>query len=150
MTHSPSDHEESQLTELPRLSARAPGASLAGALRQTDGGLARGLGWFSIGLGLAELLAPRRLGRAIGVGHHPVLLPLLGLREIGSGIGILGSGGSAGTVRSRVYGDAMDLALLGYAFASKPWQRGRIAAAVAAVLGVTALDVLCSKQRSQM
>ena len=150
MTQSPSDHERSQLTELPRLSSRGPGASVARALRQHNGELARGLGWFSIGLGLAEVLAPRRLGRAIGVGHHPVLLPLLGLREIGSGIGILSSGGSAGTVRSRVYGDAMDLALLGYAFASKPWQRGRIAAAVAAVVGVTALDMVCSRQRSRM
>jgi threonine dehydrogenase-like Zn-dependent dehydrogenase len=30
-------------------------------------GLARALGWFSIGLGLAEVTAPRRFARAIGV-----------------------------------------------------------------------------------
>jgi len=29
--------------------------------------LARGLGWFSIGLGLAEVLAPRTLTRALGL-----------------------------------------------------------------------------------
>ena len=30
-------------------------------------GLARGLGWFSIGLGLVEVLAPETLGRALGM-----------------------------------------------------------------------------------
>src|SRR5690349_14118930 len=30
-------------------------------------GLTRALGWFSVGLGLTELLAPRALARAIGV-----------------------------------------------------------------------------------
>ncbi|MGN6642365.1 MAG: hypothetical protein ACTHKU_05125, partial [Verrucomicrobiota bacterium] len=47
--------------------------------------LARGLGWFSIGLGLAGLLAPRRLGRTAGVGEHPGLIRLIGLRELASG-----------------------------------------------------------------
>jgi uncharacterized membrane protein len=45
---------------------------LPAALRQSDGRskpvqLARALGWFSFGLGLAELVAPRRLNRLIGV-----------------------------------------------------------------------------------
>lgn len=40
--------------------------------RRTHGGngaarLARGLGWFSVGLGLAEIAAPRGLARMIGV-----------------------------------------------------------------------------------
>lgn len=28
--------------------------------------LATGLGWFSLGLGLAEIFAPKKLGRALG------------------------------------------------------------------------------------
>ncbi|HMJ11970.1 MAG TPA: SRPBCC family protein [Polyangiaceae bacterium] len=108
--------------------------------------LARALGWFSIGLGLTELLLPRRLGRVIGVGEHPVLLPLLGLREIGSGVAILLADDPAVPVRSRVVGDAMDLALLGCAFVAKDGERGKIAAATAAVAGVTVVDVLCSKR----
>jgi uncharacterized membrane protein len=114
--------------------------------RKQDRQLAQALGWFSIGLGLAELLMPRRLGRAIGVGEHPVVLPLLGLREIGSGISILVSDDKTWPVRSRVVGDAMDLALLGSAFARERSGRGRIAAATAAVVGVTALDVVCSQR----
>jgi hypothetical protein len=33
-------------------------------------GLSRGLGWFSVGLGIAELAAPRVLARAIGIDHR--------------------------------------------------------------------------------
>lgn len=112
--------------------------------------LARGLGWFSIGLGLAEIVAPRRLTRLIGVrGDHSNLLRMLGAREIASGIGILAQRRPAAGAWSRVGGDAMDLALLGAALRSGKSDRGRLAAATAAVAGVTALDVLCSQQLSR-
>lgn len=112
--------------------------------------LARGLGWFSIGLGLAELAAPRGLTRLIGVhGNHTGLLRLLGLREIASGIGILTQRRPAAGAWSRVGGDAIDLALLGAAFTSPKADRGRLALATAAVAGVTALDVICSQQLSR-
>jgi hypothetical protein len=111
-------------------------------------GLARALGWFSIGLGLTEVVAHRRLAEMIGVRDHPVLLPLLGVREILSGIGILSEGRPTGWLWSRVAGDAMDLALLGAALMSPDARRERVAAATAAVAGVTALDVLCSAQLS--
>jgi uncharacterized membrane protein len=108
--------------------------------------LAKALGWFSIGLGLTELAMPRQLGRAIGVGEQPTLLPLLGLREIASGIGILTRSDPTNGVRARVAGDLLDLALLGSAFASTRSREDRVAAATAtaAVLGVTALDVYCA------
>src|SRR5215813_2095954 len=52
--------------------------------------IARGLGWFSIGLGLAQVATPRRLAKLIGVrDDHGGLLRMLGVREIASGIGIL-------------------------------------------------------------
>jgi uncharacterized membrane protein len=50
---------------------------------------------------------------------------------------------------SRVAGDAMDLGLLGTAFASDRAQKGRVAAAAAAVAGVTLLDVICGGQLSR-
>ncbi len=43
--------------------------------------LAVALGWFSIGVGLAQLLAPRALGRAIGIGEYPSLMRTLGARS---------------------------------------------------------------------
>src|SRR5207253_193501 len=44
-----------------------------------------------------------------------------------------------------VGGDMMDLALLGAALSSEESDRGKVSAATAAVLGVTALDIICSQ-----
>lgn len=103
--------------------------------------VAQGLGWFSIGLGITQLLAPRQLGRAIGVGEHPMLMRLCGLREIASGVGLLSKRAPGMWAWSRVAGDAMDLALLNAAARSEDSDTGRIALAASAVMGVTALDV---------
>ena len=111
--------------------------------------LSRALGWFSIGLGLTELLAPRDLAKVIGVRAAPenqTLLRLLGLREIASGIAILTQTRPLAPMLSRVGGDAMDLALLGAALNDEESDRARVMAATAAVVGVTVLDALCSQQ----
>ena len=45
--------------------------------------LARGLGWFSISLGVAEVLAPRLISRLVGGrGDNLTLIRLYGIREI--------------------------------------------------------------------
>jgi len=110
--------------------------------------LARGLGWFSIGLGLAELLAPALVARlAGGRGRHTGLIRLYGLREIASGVAIFSQGRKpAGAVWTRVAGDAMDLATLGLAFAAPGTNKAGVAFATANVLGVTALDVACARE----
>jgi uncharacterized membrane protein len=114
--------------------------------------LARGLGWFSLGLGLAEVAAPRGIAKIVGVrgdSSNRLLIRLLGLREIAHGVAILSQNGrSAATVWSRVVGDAIDLACLGAAFASPDTNKGLAAFATANVLTVTALDVVCSQQLS--
>ena len=111
--------------------------------------LAKGLGWFSIGLGLAELLAPRAIASISGVSKRRTsLIRLYGLREIASGITIFSQQNPAGGVWSRVAGDALDLASLGAAAASPDSNKGRLAFATANVLAVTALDVICAKQLS--
>jgi uncharacterized membrane protein len=125
--------------------------ALADALEGVDTEkLARGLGWFSIGLGLAELLAPRGVAKISGVSKKNTgLIRLFGLREIASGIGIFAQGRRpTEAVWSRVVGDALDLACLGAAFASPKNNKGRVAFATANVLAVTALDVLCAQQLS--
>lgn len=105
--------------------------------------LARGLGWFSIGLGLAEVLAPRAVANLTGV-RDAGLLRLYGLREIACGVGILSSVRPAGWMWARAAGDVMDLATLG-ADSERPSRSGP---AALAVLGVAALDVLCGMQLS--
>jgi uncharacterized membrane protein len=115
-------------------------------LRLSDQQLGQVLGWFSIGVGLAELLAPRALGRAIGVGDQPAVLRMLGVREIVSGLGMLSERAPGTWAWSRVAGDAMDLALLGAASRAPDADPRRIAIAAAGVLGVTALDVYAGKR----
>src|SRR5215216_6937047 len=109
--------------------------------------LAKGLGWFSVGLGLAELLAPRAIANISGVSKTRTgLIRLYGLRELASGIAIFSQEKPAEAVWSRVAGDALDLASLGVAFTSPEAKRGRLAFATANVLAVTALDVICAQQ----
>jgi hypothetical protein len=74
---------------------------------------ARALGWFSVGVGLAELLAPKLVARLIGLPGREGVLQAYGLREIITGIGILSSVRPASWVRFRLAGDALDVASLG-------------------------------------
>jgi len=112
-------------------------------------GLARALGWFSIALGTAEFLAPEAMTRLIGASSEPktvALIRAMGAREVGHGIAILTRPGNAGPMWSRVAGDAADLAFLGSAHGSEYADRRRLAAATAAVAGVTVLDVMCAQR----
>ena len=97
--------------------------------------LARALGWFSIGLGLAELLAPRMVARAAGLEGQERMLQLYGAREIATGLGILLAPNPRPWVVSRVAGDALDIATLVNSGSTKSM------VALAAVGGVTVVDV---------
>ena len=77
----------------------------------TADNLARGLGWSSIGLGLAELFAAGRIARAFGLEGSETLIRAFGLREIGAGMATLSTEKKAG-LWSRVVGDAMDVMAL--------------------------------------
>jgi uncharacterized membrane protein len=113
--------------------------------------LARGLGWFSIGLGLAEVLTPRGVAKVAGLpGRDTGFIRLMGFREIAHGVAILSTGGkSAPAVWSRVVGDALDIAALGAQFVSPEVNKGRLAFATMNVLGVTALDVLAAQRLTE-
>src|SRR3954453_21931986 len=74
--------------------------------------LARGLGWFSIGLGLAEVPAPRRLARAAGIDDREEAARACGILEIAMGVGILGSDNPAPWIWGRGAGGALDVAIL--------------------------------------
>ena len=111
--------------------------------------VAQGLGWFSIGLGLAQILAPGGIAKLTGVPERRGLIRLMGMREIASGLGIFSQRRPSPALWSRVVGDVMDLSLLSTALKSKDSSRPRIAATLAAVAGVTALDVYSSQQISR-
>jgi len=111
--------------------------------------LAKALGWFSVGFGLAQLLAPRGVSRIAGVRERPALMRALGVREIASGVGILSQRRPANWLWTRVAGDAMDLALLGFARRLPDTQRQRLTWATAAVAGMAVLDLLSSIDNAQ-
>ena len=104
--------------------------------------LARGLGWFSVSLGVAEVLAPGRLAQAIGLRRRRRLLRLYGMREIGAGIGLLLSRDPAPWLWARTGGDLLDIATLRTALRENNPHLGAARASMLSVLAVTALDVL--------
>jgi hypothetical protein len=107
--------------------------------------LARGLGWFSVGLGAAELLAPGALNRSLGMREYNTLVRGFGLREIGAGIGILTQRNPTPWVWARVAGDALDLTALLLALGPGNPRRGSATAAFLAVAGVTLADIFCAR-----
>jgi hypothetical protein len=108
--------------------------------------LARGLGWFSIGLGLAEICIPHRFARAFAMRGEETLVRFYGVREVLTGIGILSSSQPKPWMWGRVAGDALDLATLAARLHDAlPRQQRNIALAIGAVAGVTMADLACAK-----
>jgi hypothetical protein len=113
--------------------------------------LASGLGWFSIGLGMAEILAPRQIARLIGAPDirptHNVLRTY-GVREITAGVGILANPKLAGWIWTRVAGDLLDIGSVVAGMFCADSDRARGSAALGALAGVTALDYYCASKLS--
>jgi hypothetical protein len=105
------------------------------------------LGLASIGIGLAEIAAPRYVESVLGIEDRPThrgILQVLGVRELMHGLGILTAKNTNGQLSSsvwaRVAGDALDSALLGVA-ATKTKHPARFGAVAAAVGAIGAADL---------
>lgn len=110
--------------------------------RTTADRVAKGLGWFSIGLGLVELVAPGRVARAVGLEGSETLLRAYGGREVGAGVWAL-STNPAPAIWSRVAGDIVDLGTLAGGLRDGDEERQRNAKiAAAAVLGFLVIDLI--------
>jgi hypothetical protein len=119
-------------------------AARAGSDTSTQA-LAQALGWFSIGLGAAELVAPQHLARLLGMEGQDDLIRTYGAREIVTGVGILSQDDPTPWMWARVGGDALDLGTLAMRLGPDNPQRTNVGLAMAAVAGVTALDVYCAQ-----
>jgi hypothetical protein len=122
----------------PKVVSTGPG-SLSAADR-----MGKALGWFSFGLGLTELLAPRQITRALGMEGKEALVRAYGAREIGAGILCLSIDQPVG-LWNRVAGDGIDIATLLTGMKSGNPKRDNVMWALAVVLGVTALDVIAAQ-----
>jgi uncharacterized membrane protein len=113
--------------------------------------LATGLGWFSIGLGLAKIATPNLVADLIGVrddNKTRKVLRCYGVRELAAGSGILSQSNPSGWLWARVAGDVLDISSLCKAMIADDDDRGKGIATAAALIGVTLADVYCAKQLS--
>jgi hypothetical protein len=104
------------------------------------------LGWFSVGLGAAQVTAPRAMSMLVGAdpdGIAPRIMRAMGAREIAQGVGILARPRPTAWVSSRVAGDALDLALLTLTAVKN--RRARTFFAIANVVAVTVPDIFESR-----
>ena len=132
----------------------SPGmARSAEYISMTDRRIARGLGWFSLGLGIPQVLMPGRVNKLAGLDNtlfRRQVMRMMGLREISAGVGIFSSQPKpAEWLWARTAGDVLDLVLLTSAFRNPANRKGRLMFATANVLGVTALDVLQARKHSE-
>lgn len=109
--------------------------------------LGKALGWFSLGLGAYELLAPHRITRALGMQGNEQLVRIYGAREITSGVLSLSTERSLG-LWSRVGGDVVDIATLLLAPRGYRRERENAKAALALVAGVTLIDLMTARSLS--
>jgi hypothetical protein len=103
-------------------------------------GLARGLGWVSIGVGLAVIAAPVPLMQAFGLGDRPNLGRFLGVRDLVLGAGILRGQNVGVWLRGRGIADALDGALILGGAATGDFRRYRAPIGLAAAGGFSALS----------
>jgi hypothetical protein len=112
------------------------------------------LGWFSIGLGLAQVAAPRAMCKVVGAdgeGRAPTVMRAMGARELVQGTGILMRPRPTVWTWSRVAGDALDLGLLALvATKNDGAQRARTAFAIANVLAISVPDFYESRHMSSL
>lgn len=106
--------------------------------------LVRGIGYFSVGLGIAELIAPGRFAKTFGLDGKETLIRAYGAREIASGIGTLSTDPQP-ALWSRVAGDVLDMATLAFGARSANADVKRNALiGIGAVAGIAALDALAA------
>src|SRR4051794_6804335 len=110
----------------------------------TSDQLGKALGWFSIGLGLTELIAPGAITRFLGMQGKEGLVKAYGMREIGAGVMCLSTEKPLG-LWSRVAGDGLDMATLLPGLRSDNPKRDNVAVALATVAAITLLDIAAAQ-----
>ncbi|WP_189609712.1 hypothetical protein [Pigmentiphaga litoralis] len=102
---------------------------------------ARGLGWFSLALGLAEIIMPRTMARLCGVHVNPSLMRCYGVREVLCGVGLLTSRNARPWLWARLGGDVLDVGTLLTQADAHGAAAGRPQSALLNVATITALDL---------
>ncbi len=118
----------------------------------TTDALVKGLAAASLGLGVSEVLAPRKVAALAGVddtGRSRSVIRALGLRECGHGAALLL--GPNKLVWTRVAGDVLDVGVLLAGVAKRrPGQRRRGTVSAIALAGIGALDLYAALRTTRV
>jgi hypothetical protein len=109
--------------------------------------LAKFLGAFSFGLGVAQLAVPERINQLIGVKDTPksrAIQRAVGVQELTAAQGIFAFSPPTPVLWSRVAGDVLHLGMLVNALSGKRNDRTKLFATIGAVAGIGALDAFVS------
>lgn len=113
--------------------------------RRATRNVAKGLGLFSFALGIAEVYAPGTISRLFRMPEKKTAIHAYGIREMATGAGILMSRKPAPWLWARVGGDGLDIYTLAKGLLRTKKGRRNTALALAAVAGITAIDVYCAR-----
>ncbi len=103
--------------------------------------LSRGIAWFHIGLGLAELTLPRLAHRLLGIPRRGGLVLACAGGRIATSVGLLSASDRRPWLWARLAGDLIDLSFLGPALQRRSSDFSGQLASTAAVLGMAVLDI---------
>jgi hypothetical protein len=118
--------------------------ALPGRSQSSHDRVARGLGYLSIVLGVAEIVAPAAICRAAGVRRLENVVRGYGAREIATGVAILGSHDPEPWIWTRVAGDLADIATVAAGAQWDAESKGRSTFALATLAAVTLIDLACA------
>ncbi len=109
-------------------------------------GLARVVGWVSLGLGLALIASPARVVEQLGMGGRPNLGRLMGARDLVLGVGLLRGGSEATWLRVRGVADALDAALILGGLSIGAFPKSRAPVGLVTATGSAALSFLLARR----
>jgi hypothetical protein len=118
--------------------------ALPGRSQSAHDKFARGLGYFSIALGVAELVAPKAICKAVGVTGLEKVVRGYGVREIATGVAILTSHNPEPWIWTRVAGDLADIATVATGLRQDNDSKSKNALALVALSAVTIADLVCA------
>src|SRR3954463_1352267 len=120
-----------------------PRTAIRGRSRSSQDRLAKNLGYFSIALGMVELLAPKALCNAIGLRGLEPVIRAYGAREIANGVAILTSHDPAPWIWARFAGDMADIATVATGLQQDNPKKEQSALTLGALAAVTLVDIAC-------
>src|SRR3954454_8058964 len=129
----------------PSMPNLVPRTALRGHSQSSRDKMAKGLGYFSIALGVAEIMAPRAVCRAAGIRGLESVVRAYGAREIAAGVAILASHNPEPWIWGRVAGDMLDIATVATGLRQDNSKRDKSVLALTTLATVPIVAVICAK-----